>query len=90
METDKILIAKAMTSVLMAAYEEGEIEPDNNGDLLPRSLYDFHVDDIVGFSTHYKRRGDGVYFHLKDGRAFDNYGDEIENASSEDFNSVEN
>lgn len=92
MKTKIDFIAKLVNQCLINAYEQGEIHPNDDGDLKPEMLWGekFNINDISHIHTHRIGSGDGVYFAMKDGRFYSGYGDELINAQPEDFDTVEN
>jgi hypothetical protein len=75
MMTDHDTIARVLQNVLRDRYQDGDIEPDANGYLLPSMLYPWHESQLMGVHMHRKGFGDGVYFRLKDGSVWNAYGE---------------
>lgn len=76
MITDLMQVARILNSCLIELYEDGEIAPDEHGDLKPEQVYPFQVSELAAVHTHKTGAGDGVWFRLKDGRVFDKRGEE--------------
>jgi len=90
MITDSRDIARAINAVLINHYEEGEITPDENGNLNPSQIWPWDVSQVVGIHTHMKGVGDGVWFRLNDGTVWNAYGECEVNVKDEDFDTVAN
>lgn len=85
-----VSIAKAINNVLTNAHKEGEIQPDENGDLKPEMLWPWSSSQVVGLHTHLKGVGDGVWFRLIDGTVWNVYGECEVIAQEEDFDTINN
>lgn len=90
MITDAMLIAKNINAVLLSRYEDGDLQPNDDGDLLPEMFFPFHPSEVAGVHYHKTGSGDGVYFRLKDGRVFSSYGDWCEDTDPKNYDQIEN
>jgi hypothetical protein len=90
MITDPMKIAKAINGVLLSRYEDGDIQPDEHGDLKPEMLWPWHVSQVIGVHTHMNGVGDGIWFRLNDGTVWNAYGECEVDAEDSDFDTVEN
>lgn len=78
MLTDLTLIARVMRDNLRNLVEEGEAEPDADGDLRWQDVFPFAASAVVGVHTHRIGDGDGVWYRLDDGRVFSRFGEEVD------------
>lgn len=78
MITDMQQISKIMGNTLNELYEDGEILPNADNNLMWEDHFPFETTEVLGVHTHKVGVGDGVWFRLSDGRVFNIYGEETE------------
>lgn len=82
-------IATLMNRAVIELAEEGLIKVDKNADINTAKTFGFSANDVEGIHTHKIGVGDGVWYRLKDGRVFNNYGEPSEEDPSL-YDTVEN